>query len=189
MTKLDKVPLLQFEILRKFSNLSHGISNRHTEANQVFDVIAQQVHDNKYAWVDTNSKVPIPQVDALLTKVTDIRLRIGTSDCTPIIIYEPVTHSGGVIHAGFQGTVREILKNTLKEFNPKNVYIGIGPAIGPCCYDDIDIQVENYQQAIEAGVPVEHIEVIRVCTKCNSDRYYSYRAGDDINFGTYFELK
>lgn len=189
MKKLDNAALLQFEILQQFSNLSHGISNRHTEADQLFDVLAQQVHDNKYAWVEAKSKVPIPKVDALLTKATGIRLRIGTSDCTPVIIYDPVTHSGGAIHAGFQGTVREILTETLKEFNPNDVYIGIGPAIGPCCYDDIDIQLENYQQAIEAGVPSEHIEVIRICTKCNSNTYYSYRAGDDVNFGTYFELK
>lgn len=189
MKKLADTSLLQFEILQQFSNVSHGISNRHTEANQRFDVRGQQPHDNKYAWVDAKVDLPVPHVDALLTKVTNIRLRVGTSDCTPIIIYDPITHSGGVIHAGFQGTIREILKETLKEFNPKDVYIGIGPAIGPCCYDDIDIQVENYQQAIEAGVPTEQIEVIRVCTKCHSDTYYSHRAGDGINFGTYFELK
>lgn len=189
MKKLDNEALLQFEILQQFSNLSHGISNRHTEADQLFDVIAQQVHDNKYTWVHSKTAVPVTNTDALLTKEIGLRLRIGTSDCTPIIIYDPVTHSGGVIHAGFQGTVREILKASLKEFNVKDVYIGIGPAIGPCCYDDIDIQVENYQQAIESGVSTEHIEVIRICTKCNSDTYYSYRAGDDVNFGTYFELK
>ncbi len=189
MKKLDNAPLLEFEILQQFSNLAHGISNRHTEAEQLYDVIARQVHDNKYRWVNSRTVVPVANTDALLTKEVGLRLRIGTSDCTPIIIYDPATHSGGVIHAGFQGTVREILKATLKEFNAANVYIGIGPAIGPCCYDDIDIQLENYQQAIECEVPTEHIEVLRICTKCNSDTFYSYRAGDDVNFGTYFELK
>lgn len=178
----------QFSILAQFPNIAHGISNRHTERFQQYDVLAEQVHDNKYAWVTSVQSESIPQVDALLTRQPGIRLRIGTADCAPIIIYDPITHSGGVVHAGFQGTVREIVRETLKEFNAANVYIGIGPAIGPCCYDDIDIQIENYEQVLEGGVAADRIEMMRICTKCNSDTYYSYRAGDRINFGTYFEL-
>lgn len=181
--------LQHFSIFEQFPNLLHGISTRHTERFQEYDVLAEQVHDNKYAWVNSPQSDAIPHVDALLTRQPGVRLRIGTADCVPIIIYDPITHSGGVVHAGFQGTVREIVSETLKQFDVSNVYIGIGPAIGPCCYDEIDIQIENYEQALEVGVVADRIEIMRICTKCNSDTYYSYRAGDRVNFGTYFELQ
>lgn len=180
--------LLIFKNLEPYSHLSHGISTRHSEAEQQYDVIAEQVHDNKFVWVDRPLDNIVPGVDALLTSTPNVRLRAGVSDCVPIIIYDPVTHSGGVVHAGFQGTTREIIKHVLAEFNTKNVFIGIGPAIGPCCYDEIDLQVENYHQAIEMGVAENQIEVMDICTLCNQDTFFSFRGGDNVNFGAYFEL-
>ncbi|MDP3970792.1 MAG: polyphenol oxidase family protein [bacterium] len=180
--------LLQFEHLRGINNISHGISNRHSEQDQSFDVQANQVHGNDYAWVDDASITLVENVDALLTRTSGIKLRVGVHDCVPIIVYDVVAHAGGVIHAGFRGTVSEILKVVLQEFDTVNTYVGIGPAIGACCYEDIDIKQENYMQAIESGVPMQNIEIMNICTKCNVDTYYSHRAGDNTNFGIYLEL-
>lgn len=180
--------MLQFTLLKKFPKLEHGIATRHNERQQTYDVVAEQVHGNRFAWVDGPRLQPVPRVDALLTGTPGVRLRIGTSDCVPIIVYDPSTQRGGVIHAGLKGTTQDILWNVLQEFNPTKVYLGIGPAIGPECYDAIDIQRENVWQALEAGVPKSHIEVMRLCTKCHNDTFYSYRAGDTVNFGSYFLL-
>jgi len=180
--------LLRFKIFKQFPEIEAFISTRHNEAQQTHDAGAQQIHSNRYAWVDGPRSQPVPRVDALLTDTPGVRLRIGTSDCVPIIIYEPQTRRGGVLHAGFKGTTQEIVLQVLQEFTPTKVYIGIGPAIGPECYDDIDIQMENVLQAEQAGVPSSHIEVMRLCTKCHNDQFFSYRAGDRQNFGTYFSL-
>lgn len=180
--------MIQFSILQKFPEVQHGVATRQSEREQSYDVVAQQVHGQRFAWVDGPRLQPVPGVDALLTDTPGVRVRIGTSDCVPIIIYEPRTRRGGVVHAGFKGTTQEILATVLQEFSTRHVYLGIGPAVGPECYDGIDIQKENLLQAIQAGVPRNHIETLRFCTKCHNDIFYSYRAGDRVNFGTYFEL-
>jgi copper oxidase (laccase) domain-containing protein len=87
-----------------------------------------------------------------------------------------------------KGTTQGILTNVLKQLATRQVWVGIGPAVGRECYDDIDLQTENILQAKAAGVPLNHIEVMRWCTRCHHDTFFSYRAGDKQNFGTYFNL-
>ena len=79
--------------------------------------------------------------------------------------------------------------------DPAVLIAAIGPAIGPCCYtvgqevreafsdrphlfDDgkLDLWQANRQALIEAGVPAENIEVAGICTRCESDRFFSHRA-------------
>lgn len=40
----------------------------------------------------------------------------------------------------------------------------------------LDLREANRMTLLRAGVPAEHIEVSNVCTKCNADHFYSYRA-------------
>jgi YfiH family protein len=40
----------------------------------------------------------------------------------------------------------------------------------------LDLREANRMTLIRAGVPADHIEVSNVCTKCNVDTFYSYRA-------------
>jgi hypothetical protein len=89
-----------------------------------------------------------------------------------------------------------------REFNTKadDLIVSIGPAIGSCCYEvgkEIFEDVKNtlayafedrdnryyldvnkiiLTQLYECGVKDENIENDRVCTVCNTDKYYSYRA-------------
>lgn len=180
--------LLTFSIFEQFPELFHGITTRHSEGKQPYDVGVQQVHGHDFIWVRNKSNTQKPASDAMLVDRSDITIRIGTSDCTPIMIYDAPCRRGGLIHAGFKGTTQEILRRVLRQVHARHTYIGIGPAIGPECYDQIDIQLENILQAQAAGVPLKQIEVMRWCTKCHSDSFFSYRAGDRQNFGTYFRL-
>lgn len=41
----------------------------------------------------------------------------------------------------------------------------------------LDLREANRLTLLRAGVPEDHIEVSNVCTKCNSDVFYSYRSG------------
>lgn len=40
----------------------------------------------------------------------------------------------------------------------------------------LDLREANRMTLLRAGIPAEHIEVSNVCTKCNADTFYSYRA-------------
>jgi YfiH family protein len=86
---------------------------------------------------------------------------------------------------------------------PENVLVALGPAIGPCCYevgpevvaawsaiagDEAAVALtvrdgSTYFSARDAnlyllqrrGVPVAHMEVSQICTKCQGDRWFSHR--------------
>lgn len=79
--------------------------------------------------------------DALITQQRGVALALSFADCTPIALYDPVTQSIGIAHGGWRGTARGVVLATIgamiEQFGsqPRNIYAGIGPAIGPCCYE------------------------------------------------------
>lgn len=74
--------------------------------------------------------------DGLITNESDIPLTMCFADCTPVFIYDKVFDVIALCHAGWKGTVGnivgkavEIMKNKFGT-NPKNIIAGVGPAIG-----------------------------------------------------------
>ncbi|MBI4057724.1 peptidoglycan editing factor PgeF, partial [Candidatus Microgenomates bacterium] len=102
----------------------------------------QQVHGNHVAVVGSTDKGhTILGRDALITKDPRVSLFIKTADCVPILLVDPVKHVIGAVHAGWRGTAQEIARLTIQHMedhfgtNPKDILAGIGPSIGPCCYE------------------------------------------------------
>jgi len=146
--------------------------------------------------------------DALITAAPDTPLLLRFADCTPIVIYDPVHHALGLAHAGWRGTVAGIAAATVHAMQvsfgsrPAELLAGVGPAIGPCCYevgDEVEEAVRqafsnpeallppgprarrhfnlwaaNGQQLEEAGV--RQIETAELCTACHHDWFFSHRA-------------
>lgn len=91
----------------------------------------------------------IANTDALYTYEPNTLLCTFTADCVPVIFYNGVTGLTGVIHSGWQGTVKEI---TLKVFeqliekeqcNPKDLQVLLGPAISQEKFEvDKDVYVK-----------------------------------------------
>jgi YfiH family protein len=83
----------------------------------------------------------IHKADALITKECRAVLALSFADCVPILLYDPVERVIGLVHGGWRGTARGIAAATLEAMNeysgclPGNIYVGIGPAIAPCCYE------------------------------------------------------
>jgi YfiH family protein len=79
--------------------------------------------------------------DALITRERGVALALSFADCAPIALYDPEQQVIGIAHGGWRGTARGIVFATLevmrKRFGsrPQDIYAGIGPAIGPCCYE------------------------------------------------------
>lgn len=77
----------------------------------------------------------IPDMDALYTQESNIMLAVFHADCTPVLLYDPVTQTIGAIHAGWAGTLKEITKKMLthwievEHINPKDIQVYIGPSI------------------------------------------------------------
>lgn len=94
-----------------------------------------------------------------------------------------------------------------ENFSPKNLWISFGPGIRSCCYEVsskfstkfrfvslregryfLDLFRENYEQALELGIPSEQIlEQSGLCTSCHLGYFFSFRreqekAGRMISF-------
>jgi YfiH family protein len=82
-----------------------------------------------------------PECDALITGEPGVALVVFTADCTPILLWDPVTGAVGAAHAGWRGTAMGIAAKTVeamvKEFGcePANIRAAIGPNIGFCCFE------------------------------------------------------
>lgn len=147
--------------------------------------------------------------DALVTNVRGLPLLLCYADCVPIVFYDAQHHAIGVAHGGWKGTVKHIAAKTVQVMaetfgtKPEKLVAGIGPSIGPCCYEvgetvaaafheafpkvknivrnvggkpHVNLWEANARQLVEAGVLASSIERAETCTSCNHARYYSYRA-------------
>jgi copper oxidase (laccase) domain-containing protein len=125
----------------------------------------------------------------LITDKKNVPLAVVTADCLPVLLFDPVKKVVGVLHAGRKGLLEGVISNTVqmfeKEFGsePKDILVGIGPGIEKKCYEVegemVDIRHQAHFFLRAEGILKEHIEDLDFCTKCNMDRFYSYRGGDD----------
>jgi len=156
-----------------------------------------------------------PRTDATITNLPGICLMVMVADCVPVLLFDQVKNVSAVIHAGWRGTVHQITSNTIqamiKHFgcDPADILAGIGPSIGPCCYevgDDVrdfveqsfgttegylvrknnspkphfDLWYANHKQLTDQGVKPENIETSELCTRCHSETFFSSRASGGV---------
>lgn len=169
-----------------------------------------QVHGNNVIVVGDGTEHP-PEGDGLATAVSGLLLMLMMADCVPVIIYDPRSHAAGVAHAGWRGTVTRVVERLVQKMvddlgcRPASLLAGIGPSIGPCCYEvgedviarvrselpnadslldlhahgskaQFDLWQANWEQLLRSGVPSEQIETAEICTKCHCDEFFSDRA-------------
>ena len=142
---------------------------------------AQQVHGDKIAVVDR----PIAHdkqfagCDGLITNQRKVALGIYVADCCAVYIVDPKTPAAGLVHSGKKGTELAIAAKAIAQMrehfgsNPAEMIVELSPCIRPPHYE-IDFAAKIIGQCREAGVKKIHDSGI--CTACDTDRYYSYRA-------------
>jgi len=75
------------------------------------------------------------KTDGLITNKKGIYLFLLIADCLPIIIFEPKKEVIGLVHAGWKGLHKGVVKNTVDRFKktynckPENLHVVIGPSI------------------------------------------------------------
>lgn len=174
-----------------------------TPPGQLF--AAYQVHGNRVAVVEEDTP-PRPRCDVLVTAACERTLMMRFADCTPVLLADPVRGVVAAVHAGWRGTAARAAMAAVAAMrdvfgtHPRDVVAGIGPAIGPCCYDvgadvveafadrpwairrterggtRLDLWEANRRALVETGVPERQVEVAGVCTRCSSARFFSHRA-------------
>jgi YfiH family protein len=104
-------------------------------------VAMEQVHGAGVSETEkADSGKLVSRVDALVTKTKNLYLSVKTADCVPVFFYDPVQKIVGVSHAGWRGTLLQIVKKTLEQMKklgskPGNIFAALGPHIAGCCYD------------------------------------------------------
>ena len=99
-------------------------------------------------------------VDAVMTDVRGVCVGVSTADCIPIIIYDPEHHAVCVVHAGWRGTVKRIVRKAVLMMTevyqscPTQMRAVIGPGIS---FDNFEVGDEVYDQFEAAAFPMEHI--------------------------------
>jgi YfiH family protein len=170
-------------------------------------VTTPQVHGTDVLVVDAETALNALSIraDILVTREPGFLLMQRFADCVPILLWHETARVVSVAHAGWRGTVKGVASRTVQAVaelggDPSTVRAGIGPSIGPCCFEvgdevvaafpDVDGAVTlgprgrphldlweiNRRQLVASGVRPEHIEVSGACTRCDPDTYFSHRA-------------
>lgn len=199
--------MVKSRLLSSFPSIRHAFTVKDHMLNDMRDdlIIPTQKHgDTVVSVFSTNLKVVS---DGLLTTISDVPIGVVTADCVPVLLFDPDNHIVSAVHAGWKGTLSNIVTNAVTSMEKRgssssSIVAAIGPAIKSCCYDIspdraqlftkkfgtesviqsrgisyIDLQKINYDQLLSCGLMPHHIDLILECTKCN-DAYYSYRRGD-----------
>ena len=144
---------------------------------------AQQIHGNKIAVIDSRPRGPwlqlFPGCDGLITNQRGIVLGVYVADCCAVYIVDPRTPAIGLVHSGRKGTELGVVPNAIKQMidhfdsDPSNMILQLSPCIRPPHYE-VDFASEIVTQC--RVLDVKEIHDSGVCTACDLNRYYSYRA-------------
>lgn len=223
--------LLRLSIFNNFPWVVHGISTRHLgtisgensrqNRKQFFSLLGiyeqdvvelKQVHEN-HVYIATASdrgKIILGR-DAVITNNKKTALLVKSADCVPILVADMQKRIVAAIHAGWRGTVQEITRLTIDHMvdhfstKPSDIMVGIGPSIGPCCYEVDEVVIDLFRQRflhqagqwfspgkdknhamlnlweanrfqlIDTGVLSKNIDVTGICTADHTDMFFSER--------------
>jgi copper oxidase (laccase) domain-containing protein len=144
-------------------------------------VTAEQIHASTIAVID---QVPtrdqeLPGCDGLITNQRGIVLGIHVADCCAVFIVDPVRSTIALLHSGRKGTELEIVVKGIDQMrenfssDPSDLVIQLSPCVRPPHYET-DFAAKIIDQCRSRGV--QHIRDSGICTACDLDQYYSYRA-------------
>lgn len=129
--------------------------------------------------------------DGVWTRDRSRTVAVLAADCCPVLLVGD--DAIGAAHAGWRGAVAGVVAATAKAVRAHTAFLG--PAIGPCCFEvgedvagafvaafgtrvlagerRVDLWEAAAASARRAGV--ERTEIVRVCTSCHADLFFSHR--------------
>lgn len=180
-------------------------------------VTSHQVHGARVAIVGSaQGGTVVPATDGLISRARGMVLLLRFADCLPLMLYDPRRQVVALAHAGWRGCLAGVVASTVSEMErafacePQDMLAGLGPAIGPCCYEvghEVTMGVEKTfgsdhellltqpggrvhfdlpsavrSQLLQSGV--RRIETSGLCTCCERDEFFSHR-GESGNTGRF----
>lgn len=156
----------------------------------------------QFEFANQASKLAAEGADGIIVRTSSVAALLNFADCLSLIL---VTPSGefAVVHAGWRGAIAGIAAKAAKMLaasddarSQLNAYIG--PFIHAECFEmsteianrfaeefgthvltdarHVDLFQVVKSNLVETGLDPTRIIEAGICTRCNSDRYFSYRA-------------
>jgi polyphenol oxidase len=100
-----------------------------------------QTHSSNIKIVRSLAENDLQDTDALITDQSGICLCVQTADCVPVFIFDPEKNIIAIVHAGWRGTVGQIVLKTVRhleevlDVHPAKLLAVLGPSIGPDVYE------------------------------------------------------
>jgi copper oxidase (laccase) domain-containing protein len=168
------------EALARLDGIHREIRGGHGLAAIPF-VTAQQVHGKEIGVIRSPATANncFQNCDGIVTDQASVCLGIYVADCCAVYLGDPVCRAIGLVHSGKKGTELGIVSNAIEtmaaEFGsrPSDLIVQLSPCIRPPHYE-IDFAAEIIRQCRAAGVG--GVNDCGICTACDLERYYSYRA-------------
>jgi polyphenol oxidase len=142
--------------------------------------------------------------DALMTNIPNLFVGVSVADCVPILVYDQKRRAVAAIHAGWKGTLAELVRLTLeamqKQYGTKPndcfAYVGtcidetsfeVGPDVADLFAPEfkrvdeftqrmfINLRSANVRQLTSFGIPTAQIAISSFSTALNNDDYFSHR--------------
>lgn len=181
-------------------------------------ILMKQTHGNTIHEVTDLSSNHIDETDGIITNKKGIYLGVITADCVPVLLFDRDNEVVAAVHAGYRGLIGSVIENAIEKMkkvdsDPSQIEAVIGPAINVCCYSIDEDRVELFSEKfghnffrkeksntylnlpgiaesilVSSGIVQTNIYNSNICTSCNVDTYYSYRADSDETFGQFVSV-
>jgi len=179
------------ENLRRLAKASGFAPQRLRQVNQVHGV---RVVASDQAGVDADG--------LWVRRASRLVAGVGTADCVPIVLAEPVAGLAAAVHSGWRGTVGNIAARAVDALvraggRPERCLAAVGPCIGWDAFEvgpevsaqfpasvvragkggrpHVDLRAHVRAQLLAADLTGSSIEFVGGCTHDNPERYFSYR--------------
>ena len=142
--------------------------------------------------------------DALITSQPGLFVAVSIADCVPVLIYDAENQAVAAIHAGWRGTVGQIVNKTLLAMQntfgtqPAHCHAYVGTCIDETSFEVgadvaeqveaafkrnattgdkwfVDLKAANVRQLTDFGIPIAQIGISPFSTVLNNADYFSHR--------------
>lgn len=131
--------------------------------HQVHNTEIRAINSDFFSSTDCDRKRFLEGVDAVMTDLKGICIGVSTADCVPVLLYDKKKSVVAAIHAGWRGTVENIVKKSLQAMhdrygcNYNDIKAIIGPSISKEAFEVGD---EVYDKFATKGFDMKRISCI-----------------------------
>lgn len=120
--------------------------------------LARQVHGAQGVHVTDQAPATVraTEADYLFTDRPGVTVGVITADCVPVLLADVTRPAVAAAHAGWRGLVAGVIGAAVRSLvalgsRPQDLVAGLGPCIGPCCFEVGDEVATAFTDTFDEG--------------------------------------